>query len=339
MTSTTSATKSGFSLRSWFAGLDREDRGVVIAYLMIFVLIVLGAVFINPNFASPDFLITQLRQASFLGIIAAGQMAVILTGNIDLSVSWTLNLAAVVATAVAAGKNEQLLPGVLVALGIGLAVGLINGIGVAYLRIPAMVLTLGINVLLKGITVVYTGTAPQFQKTPEFLSYIATEVIWGVIPIAVLVWAVISILNVVVLQRSTLGRKTYAVGNNEVAAYLSGVRTPRVIIGAFVLSGVLNALAGLMLAGNAGRSFNEMGEAYLLPAIAAVVVGGTSIMGGSGKYIGTIAGVIIIRLLDAGLSIMQFPPFLPGPAVRNVIFGVVILGMLFLYGRGEKART
>ena len=264
--------KAGFSPRAWFNGLERENRSVVIAYVMILVIIVLGAIFITPNFASPTFLVQQLRQASFLGIIAAGQMVVILTGNIDLSVSWTLNLAAIVATSVAAGLNENLPLGLAVGLGIGLIIGLVNGIGVAYLRIPSMVLTLGMNAVLKGITVVYTGSAPQFQQTPAFLSYLATEIFLGVVPMAVLVWVVISFINIVVLNRSTLGRKTYAVGNNEIATYLSGVRTQRVLVGAFVLSGVMNALAGLLLAGNAGRSFNEMGEPYLLPAIAAVVI-------------------------------------------------------------------
>jgi ribose transport system permease protein len=329
----TAVAKTGFSLRHWFNNLEREQRSVVIAYLMILALIVLGTVFVTPNFASPSFLIQQLRQASFLGIIAAGQMAVILTGNIDLSVSWTLNLAAVLATSVAAGQNEHMAEGVLVGLGVGVIVGLVNGIGVAYLRVPSMVLTLGINALLKGVIVVYNGSAPQFEQAPPFLSWIATEILGGVIPVVVLIWAIISIMNLVVLNRTTLGRKTYAVGNNEMATYLSGVRTPRVLIGAFVLSGVLNALAGLMIAGNAGRSFNEMGEPFLLPAIAAVVVGGTSILGGSGKYIGTIAGVIIIRLLDSALNIVQVPP-----AMRDITFGLVILAMLFLYGRAEKVR-
>lgn len=325
--------KTGFSLRRWFQGLEREQRNVITAYLLILVLIFLGTVFVSPNFSSPTFLLQQLRQASFLGIIAAGQMAVILTGNIDLSVSWSLNLAAVLATSVAAGQNENLLAGVVVGLGVGVIVGLVNGIGVAYLRIPSMVLTLGINALLKGVIVVYNGSAPKFEQAPPLLSAIATQSLWGFIPYVVLVWVGISILNIVVLSRSTLGRKTYAVGNNEIATYLSGVRTPRVLIGAFVLSGVMNALAGLMIAGNAGRSFNEMGEPFLLPAIAAVVVGGTSILGGSGKYLGTIAGVILIRLLDSALNIVQVPP-----AMRDITFGLVILAMLFLYGRAEKTR-
>src|SRR5579859_3307204 len=184
-----SATSSATTIRTWFSSMDRQNRSVIIAYLMILVLIAFGSIFVTPNFASPTFLIQQLRQASFLGIVAAGQMVVILTGNIDLSISWTLNLAAVVATAVAAGQNEQFIPSLLIGLAIGAIVGLVNGFGVAYLRIPSMVLTLGMNALLKGITVAYTGSAPQFQKTPQILSQAATLVIGDIIPVAVIIWA------------------------------------------------------------------------------------------------------------------------------------------------------
>jgi ribose transport system permease protein len=321
------------SLWRRFMSMEREDRSVVISYTMIVVIIAFGTLFITPNFSSPTFLTQQMRLAAFLGIIAAGQMAVILTGNIDLSIPWTLNLSAVVATSIAAGQDDRLILGVAAGIGIGLLVGLVNGIGVAYLRIPSMVLTLGVNAVLKGVTVVYTGSAPQFQQTPELLSKAATGILFGFLPYAVILWALVSLMHYLVLSRSGLGRKTYAVGNNEIAAYLSGVKTPRVLIMVFMLSGALNALAGLLLAGNAGRSFNEMGTPFLLPAIAAVVVGGTSILGGSGKYIGTIAGVIIIRLLDGALNIIQV-----SPAAKDITFGLVILVMLFLYGRGEKVR-
>src|SRR5574341_264885 len=180
------------SINKWYLNLEREDRSVMISYGMIVVLIMLGTILVDPKFSSPNFLIQQMRQASFLGIIAAGQMAVILTGNIDLSVAWTLNFAAVLATATAAGQDDRLILGVLVGLGVGALVGLVNGIGVAYLRIPSMVLTLGMNVLLRGATVVYSGSAPKFQlqQSPEFLSYIATEVVLGVLPLAVVVWGI-----------------------------------------------------------------------------------------------------------------------------------------------------
>jgi ribose transport system permease protein len=165
------------------------------------------------------------------------------------------------------------------------------------------------------------------------LSQAATEMLFGFLPISVILWAIVSVMMILILNRSGLGRKTYAVGNNEIAAYLSGVKTPIVVVTIFTLSGAFSSLAGLLLAGNAGRSFNEMGDAFLLPAIAAVVVGGASIAGGSGKYIGTIAGVIIIRLLEGALNIVQV-----SPAAKDIIFGLVILVMLFLYGRGEKLR-
>jgi ribose transport system permease protein len=227
-----------------FSGMDRENRSVIISYTMILVIIVFGTLFITPNFASPTFLTQQLRIASFLGIIAAGQMAVILTGNIDLSVPWTLNLSAVVATSVMGGLNENLPLGIAVGAGIGVLVGLVNGIGVAYLRVPSMVLTLGMDAVLKGITVVYTGSAPQFQQTPPLLSQASTEILFGFLPVSLLLWALVSVVLYLILSRSGMGRKTYAVGNNEIAAYLSGIRTPRVLVMVFVISGVLNALAG-----------------------------------------------------------------------------------------------
>lgn len=316
-----------------FQSMERDNRNVLISYSMVLLLIALGTVFITPNFASPSFLSQQFRLAAFLGILAAGQMAVILTGNIDLSIPWTITLAAILATSVAEGQDERLWLGLGAGLAVGMIVGIVNGIGVAYLRIPSMVMTLGMNAVLKGITVVYTGSAPQFQETPALLGWAATEKLFDFLPVSVIIWALVSLVMILILNRSSLGRKTYAVGNNEIAAYLSGVKTPIVIITVFAISGTLSALTGILLAGNAGRSFNSMGDPYLLPAIAAVVVGGTAIAGGSGKYIGTIAGVIIIRLLEGALNIVQV-----SPAAKDIVFGLVILIMLFLYGRGEKLR-
>src|SRR5215207_6467996 len=169
-----------------FSNMERENRSVVISYSMIVVILALGTLLITPNFISPTFLSQQLRLAAFLGIVAAGEMAVILTGNIDLSIPWTITLSAVLATSVAAGQNDRLLLGMAVGVGVGVLVGLVNGIGVAYLRIPSMVLTLGMNAVLKGITVVYNGSAPQFQQTPPLLSSAATTILFGVLPVALI---------------------------------------------------------------------------------------------------------------------------------------------------------
>ena len=319
------------SLGHWYSSLSQEQRSVMFAYMVIILIIISGSL-VMPQFASPNYLLLQLMKASFLGVVAAGQMMVILTGNIDLSVGWTLNLAAVMVTSIAQGQNERLWLGILVGLAVGLVVGLLNGLGVAYLRIPSLVLTLGMDAVVKGVTILYTGAQPK-GESPELLNLLVHHKIGGVLPSVVLVWAAVSVICFVVLHRTALGREIYAVGNNEICAYLSGLRTHRVLIAAFVLSGLMNALAGILLVGYAGRSFNGMGEPYLLPSIAAVVIGGTNILGGSGLYMGTIAGAIIITLLESTLSIMQI-----SQAGLNIIYGLVILGMLFLYGRGSKIR-
>ena len=135
------------------------------------------------------------------------------------------------------------------------------------------------------------------------------------------------------LTRTNFGRAVYGIGNRESAAYLSGVPTQRVVMVAFALSGGLAAFGGVLLAGYAGKAAQSMGDAYLLPAIAAVVLGGTSILGGRGSYLGTIAGVILITLLQSILSVMQIAEF-----GRQIIYGVIIVGMLLLYGRDQKLR-
>ena len=325
-------TETKSSPMTWLANLSQEQRSVFIAYSMIVLLIIFGALAISPQFASPDFLMLQLLKASILGIVATGQMMVILTGNIDLSVSWTLNLSAVLLTSIVLGQNDNLWFGIGAALTVGVVVGLLNGLGVAYLRVPSMVLTLGMNALVKGVTVFYTGAQPK-GDAPSFLNYIVHHRIGGGVSMAVIIWALIAVISMVILHRSTLGRKIYAVGNNEVATFLSGAKTNLVLISVFVISGVMYSIAGVLLTGYAGRSYNEMGDALLLPSIAAVMIGGASILGGSGLYLGTIAGVIIVTLLESVLSLLQIPQF-----GRNVVFGVVILVMLLFYGRGAKVR-
>jgi ribose transport system permease protein len=153
------------------------------------------------------------------------------------------------------------------------------------------------------------------------------------LPNALVVWAIIGAAAVFLLTRTTFGRAVYAIGNRERAAYLSGVDTRRVVMVAFAISGGLAAFGGVLLAGYASKAAQAMGDAYLLPSIAAVVLGGTSILGGRGSYLGTVAGVILITLLQSILSVMQMDE-----AGRQVIYGAVIIGMLLLYGRESTAR-
>jgi ribose transport system permease protein len=142
---------------------------------------------------------------------------------------------------------------------------------------------------------------------------------------------VVGVAAVFLLTRTTFGRTVYAIGNRERAAYLSGARTRIVVMSAFALAGGLSALGGVLLAGYASKAAQAMGDPYLLPAIAAVVLGGTSILGGRGSYVGTVAGVILITLLQSILSVMQMPEY-----GRHVTYGVVIIAMLLIYGRGRR---
>jgi ribose transport system permease protein len=310
----------------------RFDPAVATAFGCIVLVLVLGSLY-SPNFMSPEYLLQQLKVASFLGVIASGMMLVILLGHIDLSVPWVVTAGAMTGCAAASFGPAGAALAIPVGVCAGALFGLFNGVGVAYLRIPSMIVTLATNVVAQGLMVVYTGGfSPQDSATPA-MRWLATGSIIPLVPNAVLVWIVIGAAMVFVLTRTTFGRSVYGIGNRERAAYLSGVNTRHVLVIAFMASGALSAFGGVLLAGYASKAAQAMGDAYLLPAIAAVVLGGTSILGGRGSYLGTVAGVILITLLQSILSVMQMPE-----AGRQIIYGVVIVSMLLLYGRTPAER-
>ncbi len=313
------------------AGLGGIDRPIVVACGFIVAILIVGTAYTETTegtatFFSPEYLLQQLKVASFLGLASAGMMMVVLLGHIDLSVPWTIAAAAMLGTAVG---GPLALP---IGLGVGILVGLVNGVGVAFLRVPSMIFTLGVNTVLRGLMVMLTGGfAPQSAATPAML-FLAKASLLGV-PVPVLVWLLVSLACVFLLNRTPVGRAIYAIGNSEAATYLSGVNTRLVLVLCFVLCGTLSALAGLQIAGYSSKAFQSMGDAYLLPAIAAVVIGGTSILGGQGRFAGTVVGTVLIVLLQSVLSVMQMPE-----AGRQIIYGLVIIVMLLVYGRGSAIR-
>lgn len=308
------------------------DMPVLMAFLCIVLLLLLGSLY-SPNFLSPQYLLQQLKVGAFLGIIATGMMFVILIGQIDLSVPWTVAVGGMMASLCAAygvaGEVFAIPFGILC----GVALGLVNGLVVAYLRVPSMIITLAVNSVAQGLMIFMSGGfAPQDSASPA-MRFLAAGTLVPYVPNAVLVWAATGLVAMFVLGRTTFGRAIYGIGNKEAAAYLSGVPTQRVIVGAFALCGGLAAFGGVLLAGYAGKASQGMGDTYLLPAIAAVVLGGTSILGGRGKYLGTIAGAILITLLQSILSVMQIAEF-----ARQIIYGTLIVLMLLLYGRDKGMR-
>ena len=313
--------------------LKAVDRPVLIAFSFIVVMLLAGSLY-SSSFLSGTYLLQQLQVAAFLGIIASGLMLVILLGHIDLSVPWIVTVGGMMSTAASGWWGDA---GVALAIPFGmlcgLAFGLFNGIGVAFLRIPSMIFTLGVNAVAQGLMVLHTGGfAPQDHAT-DLMHWLATGNALAGIPNALFVWLAVGLIIVFILKRTPLGRYIFAIGNQEGATYLSGVNTHAVLIACFGISGMCSALAGVMLAGYSTKAYQAMGDPYLLPAIAAVVLGGTHILGGRGTYLGTVAGVILISLLQSILSVMQMPE-----AGRQIIYGVVIIVMLLVYGRGERVQ-
>jgi ribose transport system permease protein len=310
--------------------LRRIDPAVATSFGCIVLLLLLGSLY-SSSFLSPAYLLQQLKVASFLGVIATGMMLVVLLGQIDLSVPWTVAVGGMMsATAAGWGPTGEFFAipfGVLC----GVALGLVNGFGVAYLRIPSMIVTLAVNAVAQGLMVARTGGFSPQDASSAATRWLATGTAPLGIPNAFLVWVVVGCIAVFVLNRTTFGRAVYGIGNRESVAYLSGVRTRRVVLASFAICGGLAAFGGVLLAGYASKAAQAMGDAYLLPSIAAVVLGGTSILGGRGSYYGTVAGVILITLLQSILSVMQIDE-----SGRQIIYGLVIVTMLLLYGRERK---
>lgn len=308
----------------------RIDPAILIAYGCIVALLLVGSLY-SPNFLSPPYLLQQLKVASFLGIIATGMMFVILIGQIDLSVPWVVTTGAMMASAAAGQGGWALALSVPFGLLCGAAIGALNGFIIAYMRVPSMIVTMATNAVAQGLMVAYTGGFSPRDTASPFMRWLATGSIIPDVANGVIVWAIVAVIAVFTLSRTTLGRALYAIGNRERAAYLSGIDTRRITLLTFVISGTLSALGGVLLAGYAAKASQSMGDAYLLPSIAAVVLGGTHVLGGKGSYAGTIAGVILVTLLQSILSVMQIEE-----AGRQLIYGLVIVAMLLLYGRQPR---
>lgn len=310
------------------------DLDAAIPFLATAAIIIIGAFFV-PRFLSLDYLLQQLQVASFLGVLALGATVVILLGHIDLSVPWVLGGAAIISTALV-GTDSAVLGAFAVpaALLFGVLVGVINGVGVAVFRIPSMVWTLAVNSMLLGVAVLNTGGfSPRGVASPLMIEA-ATGTVAG-IPFAFLLWMAVAVILGLFFARTGFGRYLSSIGYNEKATFLSGVSTPSVIFAAFMIAGACSALGGVLLAGYANQAYQSMGDPFLLPTIAAVVIGGTSILGGRGSLVGTIGGVLFITILTSILSVFQI-----SEAWRNIIFGSIIIIMLLfqtLRRKGTRA--
>ena len=313
-------------------GITRDIRRIVYAYLAAVVLFVVGQI-VHPGFARLDSISAILTVASFVGLVAAGQTFVVLIGGIDLSVPWVLNGAAILLVTTSLGEDGRAAYALLLTLGMGAVAGLVNGVVIALLGVPAVVMTLATNGITEGLTLGLSG-GMTCGSCASYAPPVVQEAVHGSlfgIPTALILWVVVIAIVSFVLSFTTFGRKTYAIGNNVKASYLAGVNVRLVTMLLYALSGFFAALAGILLVGFGGQASLGMGDPYLFQSIAAVVIGGVYMLGGRGHYLGTAAGAITLVALVSVLLAMNMPDY-----GRNIIYGIVILILLLLYGREEE---
>jgi ribose transport system permease protein len=314
--------------------LTPDRRKVLYAFAALVLLFAVGGV-IKQGFISRANIETILVISSFVGFVAAGQAFVVLIGGIDFSVAWTLNAAAILVTTTALGHDSRAPYAVLLTLAMGLGVGLVNGLGVAYLAVPAVVMTLGMNGVLQGLTLGLskglTCSSCTAAVAPVVRDAVTSRVLG--VPADLFLWLGVIALVTFLLSFTTFGRRVYALGNNPQASFLAGVDTRRVTVVLFMLSGMFAALGGIVLVAYSGNPTLGLGDPYLLQSVAAIVVGGVSILGGRGLFLGTVAGAATLVTLLTLLRALQMPEY-----GRSIVYGVVILLILGLYGRERESR-
>ena len=310
--------KSARQSQNWLA------ENPLVALFVVFLALFLLTCAVQPNFLSINGVRNTLLQAAPLGILAAAQTALMLTGGIDLSVAMIATGAAYVAANQSPnGAGVALLAGTLV----GLLIGSVNGVGVALFRVNPLIMTLAMSGILLGLFTAWTQTvlAGSTQMAP-FIKLLGGGAWMGSVPYSVLVWGGVTLLVFWLFRRSGWGRLLYAIGDNERAVRLAGVRVWQVRLSAYMLSGMLAAIAGMLLGGRTGAVDLQLAGAFLLPSVAAAVIGGTSIFGGVGGYTGTILGALILSVLNSLLTFLNV-----GQAIQQMVYGSIVLALAWGY--------
>jgi ribose transport system permease protein len=325
-----SASPSHDEKASWLQRHANTLRLIYPAYAMLLLTIIVTTLIYGSDFRPLDYLRSLATFATFMAVLGLGQGAVVLVGGLDLSVIWAITLSAIIAaTPSCAGVTDTCFAAQHVvwvipeALALGILVGLVNGALVVGFRLSPVVATLAVGGILEGTALLYNNGA-QGGGVPQVLKSFVTDRIGG-LPLLLWLSPVFVICATLLFSRTAFGRRLYAVGNSEWVAKLSGVRTGPIVIGAYVLSGFCSSVMGLLLAGFSQSTFYDMGRPFLMASITIVVLGGTSITGGKGHYLGILGGALLYTALGSMLAGTTVPE-----AVRSIIYGAVILGAVIL---------
>ncbi len=270
-----------------------------------------------------------IELAAVIGIVAAGQTLVILMGGIDLSVGAIITVTAILVPLISPAWDQSGIVGLVLALGIATTIGFANGVGSAYLRVPPIIMTLAMATFLQGLLVIVAGGSAVTVSNPLVIM-IGQARPFGV-PAGVILWIAVSIVVLLLIHRMPIGARILALGANPLAARLSGVSVNRNTLIVYALSGFFSGVAGILILGMNRQGYVGIGDPYLLTSIAAVVLGGTSILGGRGTYAGTIPGAILLVTATALITVVN-----ASPGWRAIMFGTLILALLLISGREAR---
>jgi ribose transport system permease protein len=322
-----SARATGLRQGRWvaFQGQLRDRPSLVLIGVLLLLVLAIGIT--RPGTIGPTWIANTILFAAPLGIVAAGQTLVMLTAGIDLSVAAVMTAAAYVAASQSYFGSGR---AVLLALGIGLLIGLANGLGVAVFRVQPLIMTLGMGLVVSGSLLVYSLTVNHEgpPNVPDIVREFGGGKLLGLIPISAILWGAIATAVIVGLRYTGLGRLIYAVGDNPVAVRLAGVRGWLVLLATYVICGFLAGLAGLVLEGAINGVDLSLGDVFLLPSVAAVVIGGTSIYGGHGGYAGSLVGALILTVLSSLFTLLDAPD-----PLKQILYGAIVVLLAALYAR------
>jgi ribose transport system permease protein len=311
------------------------DVGFVYRFSRVFALVFLVTLLalVSPAFFTKTNGLNVLRQASLAAILAFGETIVILTAGIDLSIGAVLTTSGIVAGTVLKIEGLPIWVGMLAGLGFGAAVGVINGLMVAVVRLPPFIATYGTMWIATGLSVVFLQGYIIYDFDERF-RFIGKGYVFG-IPMPIIIMAVLYVIGYFLMHRTTFGRSIYALGANREAARLSGIKIERTLILAYAISGFCAGLAGLLFVARLNAAEAGLGESLLLPVIAGIVLGGTSLTGGEGTILGTLIGTLIMTIVVNGMNLLGISSMWQATVQGAIIIIAVLLDQ---WGRRAAAR-
>ena len=289
----------------------------------------IAASIVSQGFGSYGHLRYLVELAAAIGIVAAGQTLVVIGGGIDLSVGAVITVASVSLPLLSPAGDPTGLAGMAFTLALAAGIGFVNGAGIAYLRVHPLIMTLAMATLLQGLLVIIAGGSAVSVQNPLVVWFGSARP--AGIPAGILLWLAVSAATLMLLHATPFGARVFALGTNPVATRLSGVNVNRITILLYTFGGLMAGLTGILVLGMNRQGYVGIGEPYLLASIAAVVLGGTSILGGRGTYAGTIPAAILLVTITAIITVVN-----ASPGWRSILFGSLILGLLLFSGREAR---